>query len=333
MKWISIMLALLIFGGAVYAQTDEVADPWPDQYYAPYLYGASAYPIAYMADTAGVKYLSLAFVLAGRGGCEAAWDGASPLDMRKPLIAEIEKIRANGGDVIVAFGGAAGDELALGCPDAASLAEQYQRVIDTYGLTRVDFDIEANEIEDTVSVERRSEAIALLQSHAAETGQSLAVMFTLPVMPTGLTASGLKLLQSAIDHGVDIDMVNIMTMNYGRSYPADEMGPRTIDAAESLYGQLATFYPEKTEAELWRMVGLTPMIGANDTMPQTFTLDDAEMIVAFAREKGIRQLAMWSVNRDRACPADAFMVSGLCSGVTQADNAYSDIFATFGSTD
>ena len=334
MKWISLLLALLIFGGAVYAQTDDaVADPWPDQYYAPYLYGASAYPIAYLAETAGVKYLSLAFVLAGRNGCEAAWDGASPLDMRKPLVTEIEKIRENGGDVIVSFGGAGGDELALDCPDAASLAEQYQRVIDTYSLTRVDFDIEANEIADTESVERRSEAIALLQNHAAETGQPLAVMFTLPVLPTGLTDSGLSLLQSAIDHGVEIDMVNIMTMNYGSAYPADEMGPRTIDAAESLYDQLAAFYPEKTEAELWRMIGLTPMIGANDTLPQTFTLDDAEMIVEFARQKGIRQLAMWSINRDRACPADAFMVSGTCSGVTQAENAYSEILSTFGSSD
>src|SRR5690606_2232787 len=140
------------------------------------------------------------------------------------------------------------------------------------------------------------------------------------------TEEGIAVLQSAIDHGVEIDVVNIMTMNYGSDYPADEMGALSIQAAESLFEQLGTLYPDKTEAERWRMIGLTPMIGLNDTMPQTFTLDDAALLTAFAQEKGIRMIAMWSFNRDKACGGNAAVLTDACSGIAQEDYAFSAVF-------
>lgn len=41
--------------------------------------------------------------------------------------------------------------------------------------------------------------------------------FTLPVLPAGLTADGVKLLESCVKHGVRVDVLNIMTMDYGDS--------------------------------------------------------------------------------------------------------------------
>ena len=74
------------------------------------------------------------------------------------------------------------------------------------------------------------------------------------------------------------------------------------------------------------MIGLTPMIGLNDTVPQVFTLDDAERLVTFAMEKGIRQISMWSLNRDKACAGNVATVSDTCSGVAQDAFAFSTIF-------
>jgi chitinase len=279
-----------------------------------------------MMDQTGVQYYSLAFVLGRPDECVAAWQGGQSVERQTLLLRDLEKLRAQGGDVIVSFGGWAGDELAMVCDDVDSLTAQYQLVIDTYNLTRLDFDIEGNDIDDAESLARRSLAIANLQTAAESDGRALYVSFTLPVLPDGLTQDGLKVLQSALDAGVEIDMVNIMTMNYGSGYPPDAMGPLSIEAAHSLFEQLATLFSDKSESELWAMIGLTPMIGMNDTAPQHFSLDDAQMIVDFAVERGLGQLAMWSIHRDRACPANASGVMNNCSGIVQDDFAFSTLF-------
>ncbi len=316
---VSVLMAVSI----VHAQDDT--PHWPDLFFAPYVYAGSL-PLAYMQEQTGVRYYSLAFMLSRPDACLAAWQGGQPIANERLIAPELEKLRATGGDVIVSFGGWAGEELARTCMDVESLTAQYQSVIDAYALTWLDFDIEGGEIYEGDSVARRSEAIAALQAQAGEDGRALHITFTLPVLPTGLTAEGLAVLQSAIDSGVEIGIVNIMTMNYGSDYPADEMGILSIQAAESLFGQLGTLYPAKTEAERWRMIGLTPMIGLNDTMPQTFTVDDAALLTDFAIEKGIRQIAMWSFNRDKACGGNAAALTDSCSGIAQENFAFSAIF-------
>jgi chitinase len=316
---------LLLITTTIHAQDTIESPNWPDQFYAPYIYAGSL-PLAYMEEQTGVRYYTLAFMLSKTDECQAAWQGGMSITSERLIARELEKLRAKGGDVIVSFGGWAGEELARICTDVESLTAQYQSVIDAYGLTWLDFDIEGGEIHEGDSVARRSEAIAALQAQAAEEGRALHVTFTLPVLPTGLTEEGIAVLQSAIDYGVEIDLVNIMTMNYGSDYPADEMGALSIQAAESLFEQLGTLYPDKTEAERWRMIGLTPMIGLNDTMPQTFTLDDAALLTAFAQEKGIRMIAMWSFNRDKACGGNAAVLTDACSGIAQEDYAFSAVF-------
>jgi hypothetical protein len=322
-----LFLIILLFSNAV-AQDEVTNSAWPNQYYAPYVY-ASGYPISAIAKIADIHYLTLAFVLSSPQGCQAAWGGAIPFDQQKILPTELETLRERGGDVIVAFGGAGGTELAQACTDVESLTAQYQSVIDTYNVSRLDFDIEGDEIHEGESVLRRSQAIAALQKQAADAGKQIQIAFTLPVLPTGLTDDGLAVLQSAIDNGVEIGLVNIMTMNFGKDYPPDEMGKLTIQAADGLYAQLATLYPDKPEADVWSMIGLIPMIGLNDSAPEVFTLDDANMVVSYAQKKGIHQISMWALSRDKACSGDAKMISEICSGVSQDPYAYSAVFNTF----
>jgi hypothetical protein len=303
----------------------ETTSPdWPERHYAPYAF-AGALPLAATAKSTGILYYTLAFMLAG-DSCRAAWNGSALLKNMPYLQADIEQLRALGGDVLISFGGWGGNELAQVCADAASLTEQYQSVIDTYQVTHLDFDIEGDEIHDPDSIERRSRALAALQDRAAGSGGAIHISFTLPVLPTGLTEEGLAVLQSALDNGVEIEVVNIMTMNFGESFPPDKMGENTIQAAESLFEQLQELYPHKGGAELWGMIGLTPMIGLNDSHPEVFTLEDAEAVTTFARANGIRRIAMWSLGRDKECVSEQKIVSDRCSGVLQEPFAYSVIF-------
>ena len=154
---------------------------------------------------------------------------------------------------------------------------------------------------------------------------------TLPVMPTGLTQDGLNVIRSAIANGVEVGQVNVMAMDYfdpSLSY-AGHMGDLAIQAAQSTHDQLAALYPGKTDAQLWAMVGVTPMIGINDDNQEIFTTADAAKLVAFADGKGLGRLAFWSANRDAPCPSPTQWTSNTCSGVSDGQWAFSQAFEGF----
>ena len=263
-----------------------------------------------------------------------AWGGFSEYGLGTTydanLRSQISQLRTLGGDVVVSFGGAANHELAEVITSVPALQAAYQSVIDAYGLTHIDFDIEGAAVADRASVDRRNQAIAALQHSAAAAGRELSVSYTLPVLPTGLTADGLYVLSSAVRYGVNLGVVNVMAMDYGDSAapnPAGHMGDYAIQAATSLFNQLGTLYgTAKTEAERWEMVGVTPMIGVNDVTSETFDQQEARELVAFAQQKGLARLAMWSLNRDQQNPAGKLNYVDLkSSSVLQSPFEFSQI--------
>jgi chitinase len=236
----------------------------------------------------------------------------------------IAALKKSGASVRVSFGGASGKELASTCDSASALAAAYGAALDAAGSTQADFDIEGAQLSDSDSVARRSEAIALLQKNRP----GLTVSFTLPVMPSGLDADGLALLESANDHSVDVSTVNIMTMNYGSSY-ADDMGDYAITSAEAAHGQLKKVFG-LSDAGAWQGLALTSMIGVNDVANETFGLSDAAQVRAFAEKKGVAWLSMWATFRDQQCKkgsATAGDASTDCSGVKQSSAAFAKAFA------
>jgi hypothetical protein len=275
----------------------------------------------------GVKAYSLGFVVAD-GGCKAAWGGVQPVS-GAPFAGDISALRADGGEVIPSFGGQAGTELALACLSASALAAQYESVITTYHLTSIDFDVEAGSLGAPASIDRRSQAIKLLE-HAH---RKLQVSLTLPVLPTGLDPDGLAVVRSAIKHGARIDVVNLMTMDYGDGaapHPAGRMGTYAIDAAKAVHNQLAKLYPHVHRTALWRMVGVTPMIGVNDTSDEVFQLADARQLIKFARGKHLGRLAFWAATRDHQCSGGAqSSAQDDCSSVLQTNWAFSRAFAAY----
>ena len=253
----------------------------PGHVFVPYA-DMSLSPTFSLAETAkqtGNEFFTLAFILAGSTG-QPAWGGQIAADGHF-LGDDITSLRGQGGDVIVSFGGATGTELAQATGDVATLQAQYQAVIDAYTLTAIDFDIEGVAVADGPSVDRRNAAIAGLQSAAQAAGRDLAISYTLPVALDGLTTDGLNLLKNARAHGVNISLVNIMALDYGGSAPPDQMGQNAITAAQAVSGQLS--------GASWAAIGVTPMIGVNDTTPEVFTLQDAQDLLRFAEQNNLGQ--------------------------------------------
>ncbi|MEU5389542.1 cellulose binding domain-containing protein [Kitasatospora cineracea] len=297
---------------------------------APYV-DLGAYPtpsLPALSAASGIKEFSLAFIINGSQPCTASWFGAyDPATGWNK--ADMDAIRDAGGDVRPSFGGANGTELAQSCTTVASLAAQYQKVVDVYALDRVDFDIEGTAVTDHASVDRRSAALAQVQAAQRAKGRDLKVSLTLPVLPSGLTADGVYILQSAKNAGLSVDLVNVMAMDFGdwaAPSPAGKMGAYAIQSAQSTQAQIRSVWTDLTDAQAYAKVGVTPMLGQNDTASEVFGLTDAQQLVSFAQQNHLGELAFWEMTRDaNACTGSL----PKCTNVPQTPYQFSKLFAAY----
>ncbi|MFG2128416.1 chitinase [Streptomyces sp. NPDC048751] len=301
------------------APTTAAPSAAPATTYAPYVSATEAS----VNDPAGSPTTyNLAFVISSGSGCTPKWNGTHAVG-DSPVTSRISALTKTGGTVRVSFGGASGKELAATCDSASKLAAAYGAALDAAGSSQADFDIEGDELTDSDSVDLRSEAIAALQKERPD----LEVSFTLPVMPSGLDADSLALLESANEHDVQVSTVNIMTMNYGESYD-DDMGDYAVTSATATQAQLKKVFG-LSDAGAWRGMALTSMIGVQDVANETFTLADAAEVRTFAEEKEIAWVSMWSTFRDQQCEdedADRDDAATNCSGVEQSAGAFAEAF-------
>jgi len=261
----------------------------PAHYAAPYLQisGSDAGDMAADQSATGTKYYTLAFLIP-KSGCTPQWeDDGSGVGA---FASQISAIQNSGGNVIISFGGAAGGELAQTCTSVSSLTAAYQNIVNTYGVTRLDFDIEGGVLSDTASTTRRDQALAALQAQ----DPSVQVDFTLAVAANGLpTGNGSEyaLLQDAKNAGVKVSVVNIMTMDF---YDGQPVLSDAESAAQNTANQLAGLYGISTSAA-YNMMGLTPIAGTNDD-GSVFSTANAQSLESFAASNGIAELSFWEVD-------------------------------------
>lgn len=325
---IVVCLSVMI-GRLSFTQTAHAQPAWPDNYFAPYSFAPSNQDdLVALSQKTGTKYFTLAFIINQKGKtCQASWNSIQPVGSW--MQDRIHTLQKFGGGVSVSFGGAAGTELADSCTTVKALEAQYQSLITTYNLTQLDFDIEGKTLANTAGNELRNKAIAALQADARAAGRKLVISYTLPVNVTGLPKSAVNLLQNAIQNGVEVGVVNIMTMDYyNKNAPGNKMARNTIRSAQSLFTQLHSLYPSKNSSQLWALVGLTPMIGVNDDPKEIFTLQDAQTVVQFAGQQHIALLSFWEVQRDHQC-VNGQKPPNNCTGVQQQPYQYDQIFASF----
>ncbi len=233
----------------------------------------------------GVKKFHLAFVVYDRTTQDIVW-GTSyfPLNSIKNTVDLINK---GGAEAIFAFGGFSGLDPSVEL-SVSDLTKLYVDIAKTYGVRHIDFDFETFGLYDY--------SVAFPAALAAKKQvPDLHFSLTLPVMPSGLVAEGLTMIKDAKNRGLDVS-VQIMAMDYGQSN--SDMGKAAVQAAISTKDQLAKIYPEKSEAELFSLIGVTPMLGRNDTAPETFFLTDIPTLTDFAKANGIALIGAWSLARD-----------------------------------
>jgi hypothetical protein len=278
----------------------------PPHVFEPYISPSNS--LVKTAGQAGVKYFTLDFLQTPRpGSCTVDWNGdpATPVGSYAQGIAALQ---AEGGQVVPSFGGASADsddtELADSCHSVPAIAGQYEHVITTYHLTRLDLDTEEDSLNNYAGIERRNEAIAMVERWAARTGRVVQFIYTIPTNTTGIDQGGAYVLQNAVQAGARIAVVDIMTFDYYDNLP-HEMADNTESAVTALFNVLHRLYPGKSPGQLWGMIGLCediggpPQPGVDDYGPaETFTIGDAHTVERWAAARGLAELTFWNLASD-----------------------------------
>ena len=306
---------LSAFGPTVSATTDASDGSAGSGRFSPYVDITMATPaLRDVANATGQKHFTLAFALADSTGCNPSWGGTVPLNDAR-VIGSVNDLKGVGGDVTVATGGAAGPYLENTCGSTAALLSAYEKALDAVGSNRLDVDVEASIPIATVNA-----ALKQLQS-----ARGTAITYTLRVQAQdyGVDPFSVQILQDAASRGLNVT-VNPMLMDFGYS---GNWGDALIAASNATLGQMRQIWPSKSDADLKRSLGLTPMIGKNDTGPTT-TQAVARQVLSYAQSNHVGYIGFWSVGRDNGgCPNGT--VSPTCSGISQSTYEFTNIFKGF----
>lgn len=267
-----------------------------------------------MAAT-GVKWFTLAFMI-DAGSCEPNWDAERTLDDPRD-VALIAAIRAQGGDLMVSFGGQKGPALELHCATASALAGAYQKVISAYQLKAIDIDLEGPAYADDVAKQRTVDSLIEVRKH----NPGLAIYITLA---SGTTGPDTALIARAARAGLMVDGWSIMTFDWEDT--SDRQAQLTLQALEHLKDALIAAYGFSA-TEAYRHAGISSMNGRTDENAFV-TVADMRAITAFAKQHQLARLTFWAVNRDRPCP-DAQTVVDRCSGLAQKNWDFTRAIADF----
>ncbi|GAB2647290.1 chitinase [Saccharopolyspora gloriosae] len=277
-------------------------------------------------EASGQKDYIFAFVLApDAGSCTPTWDGkpGQEVETDTAVKEKADAVRAAGGDLSVSFGGYNGIDLGAACPDSASLADAYQQVIDKYGLTHIDLDVEGDDLGDVPGETKRFEAIKSLKQNNPD----LHVTLTLPTTTVGLNDAGKAEIQRAKDIGAEIDLYKVMDFDYGG--PADDMANSAIGVAEAVHEQIRELHPELDDAAAYARTGVILMNGHTDQPSELFTQDTFRAVLDYAKQHRLGRLSYWSMNRDRVCTEEGGWADGKCSSVEQQPYEFTQIFAEY----
>ncbi|MGL4107941.1 immunoglobulin-like domain-containing protein [Clostridium sp. LP20] len=301
---------------------------WPDQVCAPFVdlceyhtddgYNISGAPyLPKLAEDTGLRFFNVSFIQAASkeivdGKVDWAWAGLSVLSEKSKdeqylgMKQSIKDLRAMGGDVAISFGGLNGVALWQATNNVDILAATYKEIVDGYGLTRLDLDIEEGG-QDKEENRINARAIKKVQN---ETGVD--VVLTLPVLPSGLTETQLNVLEVYLTEGVDVKLVNIMAMCFGAGAlnPGENYGTGSVRAIDSTMKQIKEYYKKfkgvlLTEKDAYRKVGVTTSVGYEAASEPIFGPDWSKLVTDHAIEKGIGMNSFWSLNRDSKLQANS----------------------------
>ncbi|MCI1904400.1 MAG: glycosyl hydrolase family 18 protein [Enterococcaceae bacterium] len=298
---------------------------WGEQVFSPYIDSGlwysmeghqGLYPLGKEQEKSKISYANIGFIVSDpKSPKTASFGGYYNVDgtgENGGIVAgfadQIRQFREKGGDIMPSFGGENGTPLHKAIEDENELANKYMEIVEKYGLTMIDFDIEGTHVRDKAAWQRNNRALKIMQDKLGD--QAPKVWFTFPVLPTGLVGEGTdndayNVLKDAVSSGIAVQGVNVMTMCFGPAFvktAGKDYYKFVIQASESLKKQIQTIYHESntelSDQEAYQKIGLTPWIGKSTQANETFTQEDAKGLQKYAKEKNIAMLSFWSLNRD-----------------------------------
>ena len=140
-----------------------------------------------------------------------------------------------------------------------------------------------------------------------ETG--IEITLTIPIMPSGWQEKQLAVINTYLDAGVDIHLINSMTMCYGTGvYENEDYGTASVRAISNSINQIKTLYANHgqtlTTDQAYLKTGATFSIGYENELYPVFTLAMANTIVDDAIKHNYGMVSMWSMGRDAMLKAN-----------------------------
>ncbi len=285
---------------------------------APYFHSWAAGSLVGAKNAAGMNAAVLAFAVT-RGSCAMDQGLQEKLPDARTFVGA-------GGQLLVSYGGAEGTYAEIACRDDNQLFNLMEKLMVDSGTRHFDFDIEGEQLKNTEGTARRNRVLVRLQAKYPD----FKVTFTLPGWLRGVDTNSMNLLTTAVAAGVRIEKINVMAMSFGVENLRTMVTPSTVGQAVVMtltasVSQFMTIFRSKTQAQVYAMMGVTPMIGKNDD-GSTFTLDDARQVANFVKANGIGQISYWSFQRDRAQSNGNSNDINDYSGVAQSDYQFHTIF-------
>lgn len=265
-----------------------------------------------ISDETGCKYFNLGFIRADStkptesdGTIRWGWGGYYDLSEKgndgyqyEGIKQAIEDVRSRGGDVIVSFGGQLGNSPWTDSQNVDKLVQMYLEVIDAYDLKRIDLDIE----ERNQGYDNNFANAKAIRKVQEKTG--VEVSLTIPIMPYGWDAKQLNLIRAYIGAGVELKMINSMTMCYGYSAVGanESFGDASIRALQNANYQLVQLFEEfgieMSSEWAYRLMGATVDIGYENSRNPIFTVQETKQVAEFCKQNGMGMYSYWSENRD-----------------------------------
>ena len=240
------------------------------------------------------KLQAVTWAFAG-GSCGSEnWNGVSAASF---AAANVQSFVTAGKKYIISTGGAGTNFL---CTSDAN----FLKFIKTYysaNMLGVDFDIE--------NTQSKTDINNLVQRvvNAQSTYPNLRYSFTLATdggnEAQSLGTLGVDVMNAIKTYGLKNYTINLMTMDFANSGQENsslctlngskcQMAQSAISAAKSLHTYWGVPYSQ---------IELTPMIGGNDSIDETFTIADAATISSFALANKLAGIHFWSFERDTDC--------------------------------
>ena len=122
-------------------------------------------------------------------------------------------------------------------------------------------------------------------------------------MPSGWEQKQINIINAYLDAGVELKLINSMTMCYGTGvYENEDYGTASVRAIKNSIKQLKKIYSnhgyELTDDQAYLKTGATFSIGYESNLYPIFTLAMANTVVEDAIKNNYGMISMWSMGRD-----------------------------------